>query len=82
MKPRGRVPIATLEAIIPELEELPAITPSRRPWTDREIAVLERYYGRRETKAIARALKRTPNAVGFKARSMGLSMFRDPENET
>lgn len=70
----------TIEDIsIPELDELPDTEPPRRPWTEREVAILRKYYGRKPTDAIAKVLNRTEKAVKFKARDIGLSPY--PEEE-
>ena len=58
------------DVVIPELEES---TASYRMWTDREIAILNKYYGKASTRDIAKVLKRTSSAIQAKALELGLS---------
>jgi hypothetical protein len=64
------------EIVVPELDES---TTSYRRWSDRDVAVLVMYYGRAETKDIAKVLKRSKRAVQAKALELGLS-FREVGN--
>lgn len=72
---RKRQEIQEIEVVIPELEEIPDITP-RRYWSDWEISVLKKYYGRKSPEAIAQVINRTVHAVREKARYLGLSYWR------
>ena len=60
-----------IEIVIPELEDLPDIE-YKREWTDWEIGVLRKYFGRKPTEAIGKVLKRTTAAVQSKAMGLGL----------
>jgi len=64
------------EIVVPELEES---TTSYRRWSDSDVAVLVMYYGRAETKDIAKVLKRSKRAVQAKALELGLT-FKEADN--
>jgi len=51
------------DSIVPELEDMPDITPRNREWTDLEVARLKRYWGRKSKSAIARILNRTVKSL-------------------
>lgn len=58
------------EIVVPELEESPS---NYRMWTEREIAVLTKYYGKAKTADIAKVLKRSKSAIQSKALELGLT---------
>lgn len=64
------------EITVPELEESQS---EYRMWTEREIAILRKYYGKAKTGKIAEVLKRSKSAVQAKALELGLS-FREVGN--
>ncbi len=64
------------EIVVPELEESPS---NYRMWTEWEIAVLRKYYGRSETRKIAKVLNRSKSAVQAKALELGLT-FKEADN--
>ena len=64
-----KVVVRSEEIIIPELEES---EPPIRYWTEREEAILRKYYGKADTKKIAEYLGRTIRAVKHKVINMGL----------
>ena len=47
--------------------------PRNNAWTEREIAVLERYYGKIPARVIAKQLGRTSTSIYQKAQACGLS---------
>ena len=57
------------DLIIPELE---ASTVRNNFWTERDVAVLRKYYGNAKTGDIAKYLGRTTNSVARKATSLNL----------
>ncbi len=57
--------------IIKELDAAPDIQ-FKREWTEFEVDVLRKYYGRKSLLAIGRALGRSPTAVSKKAISLGI----------
>lgn len=59
------------DTIIPDLENAPDIE-FKKPWSEWEMGVVRRYYGRKTNEAIGKALDRTPQAVQNKAQNMGL----------
>jgi|WetSurMetagenome_2_1015567.scaffolds.fasta_scaffold05392_12 hypothetical protein len=60
----------------PELESLIG-TAKNHEWSDEEIALLTRYYGRVNTRKIAEKLGRPFTGVSSKAQSLGLK-FKSP----
>ena len=62
------------DKVIKELEAAPTI--SYRPWTEFEEAMLKKYYGKKDIKAIAKALNKTIGAINRKASIMRLSYKR------
>jgi len=64
-----KVVVRSEEIIIPELEES---EPPIRYWTEREEAILRKYYGKADPKKIAETLGRTKTAIQNKAQNMGL----------
>lgn len=60
------------DLVIPELEEAPDYEPLKRFWTDDEVMVLQKYYPKKDTKALAKYLKRSVNSVEQKAAQIGL----------
>ena len=62
------------DKIIKELEAAPP--PERVFWTDFEISLLKKYYGKKDFRAIAKALNRTPGAVQRYASYLGLTYKR------
>ncbi len=63
--------INELEIIIPELENAPPAKSNL--WTEREVAILRKYYGKKDTKAIARYLNRSVPAIQDKAFALGIT---------
>ncbi|HOK27558.1 MAG TPA: hypothetical protein PLI21_00860 [Methanomassiliicoccaceae archaeon] len=66
------------EIVVPELEES---TSNYRMWTEREIAILRKYYGKADTRRIAEVLNRSKNAVQSKAVELGLTFRRGGNDE-
>lgn len=62
------------EVRIPELEkEMAKFKPRTRFWTDDEIVVLKKYYGRVPTKKLAEYLKRSGSGVRCKAQTLSMN---------
>lgn len=61
--------------VIRELDRLPDI--QRSYWTEFEIEVLKKYYGKKDPGGIAKVLNRTRSAVMRKASDMGLSFSKE-----
>jgi hypothetical protein len=60
----------------PELEQL--IGTAKNPmWSEKEIDILTRYYGRVDTRKIAEKLNRPYTGVASKAQSLGLKFKRE-----
>ena len=64
---------------IPELEDAPGYSTRNRPWTDHELAVLRKYYKRKDTAALAKYLNRSVNAVDQKASILGINVPEEVE---
>lgn len=61
------------EIIIPELEEyLNTSWESHKAWSFKEIAQIERYYGKVPTKELAKIMKRTVSSIQCKASLLGI----------
>ena len=58
------------EIVVPELEAIPDTM--HRPWSEREMDVLRRYFPTKPTAAIARYLGRTTRSTSVKASDMGI----------
>lgn len=58
------------DAIVDELENLPDLKPRNREWSDRDIAILKRYYGKKDPEAIAHILGRSIHSLDQKVRSL------------
>jgi predicted DNA binding CopG/RHH family protein len=56
--------------IIRELEEAPAFVNTH--WSEFDTEVVRKYYGKKDTRVIARLLKRSTDAIYNKAQRMGL----------
>ena len=63
---------------VAELEALLDAGPSIKPWSEHDVSVLERYYLRVPTRAIAGQLGRTLSSVMNKAQALGFTR-RDVE---
>jgi hypothetical protein len=61
---------------VPELEKLIGVG-SPRTYTDQDIARIRRYYGKVPLRALAKVLKRNPDAVMKKANSLGIFVGRE-----
>ena len=61
---------------VPELEALVGTSRAYSLWSEADMAVLDRYYGRVPTKAIAAQLGRSLGSVTNKAQSIGLQGAR------
>jgi len=58
---------------IPELEALALLPPRYQAWSEREVRVLQSYYGRVSVQQIAKYLGRTNISVSKKAQALGCS---------
>ncbi|OPY46592.1 MAG: hypothetical protein A4E42_00459 [Methanoregulaceae archaeon PtaU1.Bin222] len=58
------------DSIVPELEDMPDCKPRNRDWSDRDIAILKRYWGKKDPEAIAEVLDRTIHALEQKVRGL------------
>ncbi len=63
------------EIIIPELEDAPDT--DYRQWSQKEEAILRRYYGKKRVADIAKYLNRSITSINGKANRMGLRNRED-----
>jgi len=66
--------VDAIDIYIPELESAPNRL-HKRPWSDWEIKVLVKYYGKKPNNAIGNVLKRSGCAIEKKARDIGLVLY-------
>jgi len=52
--------------VIPELENAPSYHSRNKPWTERDVAILRKYWGIKDNKAVAKVLNRTVEACKVK----------------
>ncbi|MFA5313043.1 MAG: hypothetical protein WC375_07000 [Methanomassiliicoccales archaeon] len=52
--------------VIPELENAPDYRSRNQPWTERDLAILLKYWGKKDSLAVAKALNRTVEACKVK----------------
>lgn len=66
------------EFCVPELDALieEGVTVTV-PWTEREEAILSKYYGRVPTKDLCKAINKSSDSVLAKARRMGIGFNRE-----
>jgi len=58
------------DSIVDELEDLPDLKPRNKEWSDRDIAILKRYWGKKDPEAIAEVLGRTVHSLDQKVRNL------------
>lgn len=61
------------EIVIPELEEAACRYQPRQSWTEKEVAVMKKYYGRVPITQLAAYLHRSVNAIHNRAAAFGMT---------
>lgn len=60
--------------VVPELEALVGTyAPRNKPWTEKDLAILRKYYGKVDTKQLCKYLGRSVSCVQDKARRHGIT---------